>query len=91
MTLYVDQPIWPWRNRLWAHLITDGPLAELHAAAQALGIPERAFDADHYDIPQERWDDAVAYGARPVSSRDVVRILRQAGLRSPKHLRRQAS
>ena len=87
MTLYVDRPIWPWRDRLWAHLVADTTLADLHAAARELQIPERAFDGDHYDVPEERWDEIVRYGARPVSSREIVRVLRAAGLRSPKHRR----
>lgn len=87
MALYVDRPIWQWRGMLWAHLIADTSLDELHAAARALQIPTRAFDGDHYDIPEERWSQVVAYGALPVSSREIVRVLRTAGLRAPKHLR----
>ncbi|WP_153505986.1 DUF4031 domain-containing protein [Cumulibacter manganitolerans] len=84
MPLYVDQPVWQWRGRQWAHLISDRSFDDLHHAARALQIPERAFDGDHYDIPQERWADVVAYGARPVSSREIVRLLTAAGLRRPK-------
>ncbi|WP_134325272.1 DUF4031 domain-containing protein [Cumulibacter soli] len=87
MGLYVDRPIWPWRDRMWAHLIADSTFDELHTAARALNIPEQAFDGDHYDIPEDRWEEVVAYGAVPVSSRDIVRLLRTAGLRAPKHLR----
>lgn len=90
MALYVDRPIWQWRGMLWAHLITDTTFAELHAAARELQIPPRAFDGDHYDVPEERWLQIVAYGAQPVSSREIVRLLRQSGLRAPKHLRRSA-
>ncbi|MGC5019905.1 DUF4031 domain-containing protein [Micromonospora sp. DT47] len=84
--LYLDRPAWPWRGRLWSHLISDVSHAELHAFAEALGAPRRAFDRDHYDIPAERFPVAVWLGARVVPSREIVRLLRAAGLRRPKHL-----
>ncbi|MGK5518811.1 DUF4031 domain-containing protein, partial [Micromonospora sp. URMC 107] len=86
--LYLDRPAWPWRGRLWSHLISDVSPAELHAFAEALGVPRRGFDRDHYDIPAERFAMAVWLGARVVPSRELVRLLRQAGLRRPKHLAR---
>ncbi|MER7417875.1 DUF4031 domain-containing protein [Micromonospora peucetia] len=84
--LYLDRPAWPWRGRLWSHLISDVSPAELHAFAEALGVPRRGFDRDHYDIPAERFAVAVWLGARVVPSRELVRLLRQSGLRRPKHL-----
>ncbi|MFG3421969.1 DUF4031 domain-containing protein [Micromonospora sp. NPDC049460] len=86
--LYLDRPAWPWRGRLWSHLISDVSHAEVHAFAEALGVPRRGFDRDHYDIPAERFAAAVWLGARVVPSRELVRLLRQAGLRRPKHLTR---
>lgn len=32
MTILVDNAIWPWRGRVWAHLISDESLTELQAA-----------------------------------------------------------
>ncbi|MBX7264998.1 DUF4031 domain-containing protein [Micromonospora sp. Llam7] len=84
--IYVDRPAWPARGRLWSHLISDVALAELHAFAETLGAPRCAFDRDHYDIPAERFPMAVWLGARVVPSRDLVRLLRNAALRRPKHL-----
>ncbi|MFF0368180.1 MULTISPECIES: DUF4031 domain-containing protein [unclassified Micromonospora] len=84
--LYLDRPAWPWRGRLWSHLISDLSYAELHAFAEALGAARRGFDRDHYDIPADRFAAAVWLGARVVSSRELVRLLRDAGLRRPKHL-----
>ncbi|MEU5949245.1 DUF4031 domain-containing protein [Micromonospora sp. NPDC047465] len=84
--LYLDRPAWPSRGRLWSHLISDVSHAEVHAFAEALGVPRRGFDRDHYDIPAERFAAAVWLGARVVPSRELVRLLRQAGLRRPKHL-----
>jgi hypothetical protein len=86
--LYLDRPSVPARGRLWSHLISDVSYAELHAFAEALGAPRRGFDRDHYDVPAERFPMAVWLGARVVPSRDLVRLLRDAGLRRPKHLTR---
>lgn len=88
--LYLDRPAWPSRGRLWSHLISDVSYAELHAFAEALGAPRRGFDRDHYDIPADRFPVAVWLGARVVPSRELVRLLRGAGLRRPKHLVRAA-
>jgi hypothetical protein len=82
--ILVDPPRWPAHGRLWAHLVSDASVAELHAFAEALGVPRRGFDRDHYDIPAERYTAAVWLGARPVSSRDIVAALHRRGLRRPK-------
>ncbi|MCZ0208049.1 DUF4031 domain-containing protein [Streptomyces achromogenes] len=87
MTLYVDPPAWPGHGRLWSHLVSDASYDELHAFAARLGLSRRAFDGDHYDLPEDRYTDAVAAGAVEVGSREVVRLLRESGLRRPKGLR----
>ncbi|MDH6550488.1 hypothetical protein M2160_004570 [Streptomyces sp. SAI-117] len=84
MTVYIDPPTWPGHGRLWSHLISDVSFDELHAFAEQLGVPSRAFERDHYDIPAHRYADVVAAGAVEVSSREVVRLLTGAGLRRPK-------
>ncbi|GAA5046755.1 DUF4031 domain-containing protein [Streptomyces similanensis] len=84
MTLYVDPASWPGHGRLWSHLVSDVSYAELHVFAADLGLPRRAFDRDHYDLPAHRYPDAVAAGAVEVSSREVVRLLHAAGLRRRK-------
>ncbi len=84
MTLLIDPPNSPGHGRLWSHLVSDESYDELHRFAGGLGIPRRGFDRDHYDIPAERYDDVVAAGAVPVSSRDLIRRLTEAGLRRRK-------
>jgi hypothetical protein len=79
--ILIDEAVWPAHGTVWAHLVSDSSLAELHAFAAAAGIPERGFDNDHYDVPQERWDDMVARGAEPVTGRELLRRLQVAGLR----------
>lgn len=81
MAILVDQPIWPAHGRRFAHLISDTDLGELHDFARTLGLPRRAFHNDHYDLPDDWWDRAVASGARPVNPRELVRRLRESGLR----------
>lgn len=81
MTILVDQAMWPAHGRLWAHLISDSQLDELHAFAEANGIPRRGFDRDHYDVPAEAIGRLVAAGARPVSAHELVRALIASGLR----------
>ncbi|GHE51538.1 hypothetical protein GCM10018785_21640 [Streptomyces longispororuber] len=84
MTLYIDPPTWPGHGRLWSHLVSDVSYEELHAFAARIGAPRRAFDRDHYDVPAERYADAVGAGAVEVGSRELVRRLTGAGLRRRK-------
>jgi hypothetical protein len=82
--ILVDEAVWPWRGRRWAHLVSDTSYDELHAFAAELGVPRRSFQGDHYDIPAEYRDAALALGAVPVGSRELVRRLVAAGLRRRK-------
>lgn len=81
MTVLLDPPLWPNHGTLWGHLVSDSSYEELHEFAARAGIPPRAFDRDHYDYPQERYDELVALGAQPVGTRELVRRLRASGLR----------
>ena len=82
MALLIDPPVWPWRGRRWSHLVSDESYEELHAfVAGELGIPRRAFQGDHYDIPEDLYDVAVAAGAQPVGARELLSRLLAAGLR----------
>lgn len=82
--ILVDPPKWPAHSRMWGHVVSDVSLDELHAFARKVGMPERGFDADHYDLPEERLDDAIAAGAVLVTSAELVRRLTAAGLRRRK-------
>jgi hypothetical protein len=81
VTVLIDAPRWPAHGRLWAHLVSDDNLEELHAFAAANAIPPRAFDRDHYDVPDEAYDRLVEAGATAVDSHELVRRLIASGLR----------
>lgn len=87
MTIWIDPPAWPAHGRLWSHLISDSSYAELHDFAATQGIPSRGFEGDHYDVPEERHAALVAAGAQLVGGRELVRILRDSGLRIQKRTR----
>ncbi|MGO1972442.1 MAG: DUF4031 domain-containing protein [Propionibacteriaceae bacterium] len=82
--IYIDPPTWPGHGRLWSHLISDTAFEELHTFAASIGLPRRAFERDHYDVIAERYTSAVAAGAQQVSSREIVRLLVDSGLRRRK-------
>lgn len=85
MAVYVDDAVTLWRGQRWAHLMAD-TLDELHAFAEALGIPRRAFQdktsGAHYDVPAPLRDQAVALGAIAISrhrDRELVHaVIRRA-------------
>ncbi|GAA5198313.1 DUF4031 domain-containing protein [Microbacterium jejuense] len=81
MTILIDDPRWPAHGRLWAHLVSDESIAELHAFASANGIPARGFDLDHYDVPEEAHARLIAAGAVHVDGHELVRRLIASGLR----------
>ena len=89
--ILIDPPTWAGHGRLWSHLVSDVSYEELHAFADALGVPPRGFDRDHYDVPQSLYADAVAAGALPVRPRELLARLTAAGLRRPKHARGAAA
>ncbi len=84
MAILIDPPRPEAHGRRWSHLVSDTSLAELHAFARSVGIPERGFEGDHYDVPEEHYRAVVAAGARPTPPRDLIRALRESGLRMQK-------
>ena len=68
----------------WPHLVSDTSYEELHAFAALLGVPRRAFEGDHYDVPADLRARALAAGAEDVPTRELLARLRASGLRRPK-------
>jgi hypothetical protein len=81
VAILVDPAVWQWRDRDWAHLVSDTSYDELHAFAARLGIPRDGFQGDHYDVPTETRLHALDLGAQEVSAKELVTRLRATGLR----------
>ena len=79
--MLVDNALWRWRGRRWAHLASDGSYDELHDLARAIGKRRLGFQGDHYDVDEADRLRALSAGAEAVDSRTLVRRLRAAGLR----------
>lgn len=79
MAVYVDA-LWLRRGRRWAHLLAD-TTDDLHAMAQALGLPRRAYQhkasGAHYDIDASLRLRAIALGARALDRHDDRALLRR--------------
>jgi hypothetical protein len=91
VTILIDEARWWHRGRKWCHLVSDESLDELHAFADAHGIPRRGFQGDHYDIPEEFREGLIRGGATVVESRQLLRRLKSAGLRLTPSQRRAAA
>jgi hypothetical protein len=83
VAVYVDEALWEHRGRMWCHITADS-VEELHAFASRLGIPRRAFQSrpgrpwvDHYDLPGDYREQAVARGAVPLTFREAVGHMRE--------------
>ncbi len=68
MVVYVDDYRVAYRGRRICHMIADTE-AELHAMAARLGISERWFHRDHYDVTEEQRAAAAALGAVLIPAR----------------------
>ena len=84
VAILVDEALWPWRGRRWAHLVSDESYDELHQFAALIGKRRAAFQGDHYDVDEAERELALAAGATAVNSRELVARLRAAGLRRPR-------
>jgi hypothetical protein len=82
MPVYVDEPVWAFRNMMMCHMIADTP-AELHEMADRIGIQRRWFQEPpkasfwHYDVARARRDIAVAAGAVECDRNEFVGHLRR--------------
>ena len=83
MAVYVDEPIWEWRGRMWCHLTADSE-GELHRFAARLGLRRSSFQSrpgrpwvDHYDITERTRLEAVQLGATPITLREAGQQLAQ--------------
>jgi hypothetical protein len=75
------------------HLVTDGPLDELHAFAARIGMKHAwlhdAKDLPHYDLTPKRRAAALAAGAQEIDRRGVVGLMRANRARAAARLAEQ--
>ena len=82
MPVYVDQATWPYRGKLYCHMVAD-TLDELHTFAALLGVKrawfsnKRGRNHPHYDLSATKREEAITLGAIAVTSSDLVRVLRR--------------
>ena len=85
MPVYVDNVRIPYRGMLMSHMTAD-TLDEIHEMADRLEIFRKYFQFPpktrfpHYDIPAERREKALAFGAHAVSSRTSLHYGAQLGI-----------
>ena len=75
-------------TKAWCHMVSDDSFDELHAFAQALGIPRRRFQRDHYDLHAALRTRAVEMGASEVGVHELAQ--RMAGPRGDRNRARRA-
>ena len=68
-------------------MISDTSVAELKEFASELGLPDRGFQGDHFDVPDHMREIAITAGAIEVSSREILMALYRAGIRKPPNQR----
>ena len=75
MTVYVDNYRAKYGRMVMCHMAAD-TLEELHEMAERIGMKRSWFQGDHYDVSLTRIKLAIEYGAKEVTSRELVRIAR---------------
>ena len=77
--LYVDHVRIPFGRMLMNHLMADTP-EELREAAEQLGlsayIQSPGTEKEHLDVSETKRREALAMGARPVTGKEMVNLVR---------------
>lgn len=73
MSVYVDNMRAPYRRMLMCHMIAD-TIDELHQMADKIGVRRKWFQGDHYDICLAKRAQAVTFGAKEVTCKDLARV-----------------
>lgn len=80
MGVYVDNAMLKYGRMKMSHLIAD-TIEELHAMARSIGIQRKWFQANasfpHYDICNAKRALALSLGAKEVTSRELVAVMRR--------------
>ena len=80
MAVYVDDmyksPMGQYRRMKMSHMIADTE-KELHTMAAKIGVARKWYQGDHYDICLSKRELAVKAGAKEVSMRELVILLKR--------------
>lgn len=78
MTVYVDDYDAPFGRMIMCHMVAD-TLDELHTMADRIGVARKWFQdhrLQHYDICKSKKELAIKHGAKLVTARELVKIVR---------------
>ncbi len=78
MAVYVDKPIWKFKNMIMCHMFAD-TLDELHAMADKIGLKRSWFQdkrTPHYDLSKSKRALAVKHGAIEINLKDDLNFRR---------------
>jgi len=79
MSVYVDDARIPFGRMKMCHMVAD-TIEELHEMAERLGL-RRWFQAHasfpHYDICLSKREHAITLGAKPITRRELVDLMRR--------------
>jgi hypothetical protein len=84
MTVWIDDmylyPMGQFGRMKMSHMISDNE-DELHAMAQKVGVAKKWYQKDHYDICMEKRLQAIAFGAVPITLKQLscMAMLRRMG------------
>jgi len=86
--VYVDDARHPLGQMLMCHMLAD-TTDELLAMADAIGLQRRWIQKpgapdEHFDVSRSKRLEAIRHGAREVSSRDLVAVIRRKRALTPK-------
>ena len=69
-------------------MVSDTSVTELKEFAAELGLPDRGFQGDHFDVPEHMREIAISAGAIEVTTRQILKALYDSGIRKPPSQRR---
>ena len=73
--VYVDDMRAPYGRMTMCHMAADTE-AELHAMAMLIGVRRKWYQGDHYDVCMSMRARAVWNGAKEITQRELVKIVR---------------
>ena len=76
MSVYVDSMRAAYGRMVMCHMGADSEW-ELHCMADAIGVARKWHQGDHYDICLAKRALAVKRGAKEITQREMVRIIRK--------------